>query len=51
MIDELCESPIMAGERAARIREMIGPFDDHFATHRADPMLGSLVRPRADALG
>jgi hypothetical protein len=51
MIDELCEAPIMQGERATRIRQLIRPFDDHFAIHRADPTLGSLITHRTAGLG
>jgi hypothetical protein len=51
MIEDLCESPLMKGERAARIRGLIRPFDDHFASRKADPTLGSLIRHRTDALG
>jgi hypothetical protein len=51
MIDDLCESPIMRGERASRIRDLIQPFDAHFAARQADPTLGSLVRYRTHALG
>jgi hypothetical protein len=51
MIDQLCESPVMQGERASRIRESIRPFDDHFEAHRADPAVGSLVQYRSDGLG
>jgi hypothetical protein len=51
MIDELCEAPIMQGERSARIRELIRPFDDYYAVHKADPELGSLLKFRTHALG
>jgi hypothetical protein len=51
MVDDLCAAPIMRGERADRIRAMIRPFDDHFASRPADPTLGSLVKPRTHALG
>jgi hypothetical protein len=50
MVDELCESPIMAGERAGRLVELIRPFDEYFAVHKADPALGSLVRFRTNAI-
>ena len=51
MVEDLCESPVMRGERANRLRELIRPFDDHFAARQADPALGSLVAPRRDGLG
>ncbi len=51
MIGELCEAPIMQGDRAGRIAELIRPFDDHFAGRPADPTLGSLVGQRTAALG
>ncbi|WP_435011790.1 hypothetical protein P12x_006024 (plasmid) [Tundrisphaera lichenicola] len=51
MIEEMCRAPIMEGERAARIVELIRPFDDHFAAHKADPTLGSLVGHRTAGLG
>ena len=51
MIDELCEAPIMQGDRATQIRELIRPFDDYYAVHKADPTLGSLVRYRTNAIG
>ena len=51
MVEDLCESPVMEGERAGRLRELIRPFDDHFATRRADPTLGSLIGSRRDGLG
>jgi len=51
MIDELCEAPVMRGDRADRIRELIRPFDDHFALREADPTLGSLIGHRRDGLG
>ena len=47
MVEDLCESPVMQGERADRLRELIRPFDDHFAVRQADPTLGSLVAPRS----
>jgi len=50
MIDELCESPIMQGDRSVQIRELIRPFDDYYAIHKADPALGSLVRYRSNAI-
>ena len=50
MIDELCEAPIMQGDRANQIRELIRPFDDYYAVHKADPTLGSLVRYRTNAI-
>ncbi len=51
MVDELCEAPIIQGERAGRIRGLIQPFDAHFAVHKADPTLGSLVGHRTAGLG
>ncbi len=51
MIDEMCESPIMRGGRADRVRELIRPFDDHFAAVGSDPTLGSLVVHRLAGLG
>jgi len=51
MIGELCEAPIMRGDRARRIEGLMRPFDDHFATRPADPTLGSLVGQRTAALG
>jgi hypothetical protein len=51
MVEDLCGSPIMEGARAGRLRELIRPFDDHFAEHRADPTLGSLVGIRTAGLG
>lgn len=51
MIDGLRESPVMRGDRADRLAGLLRPFDDHFAAHRADPALGSLVGHRRDGLG
>jgi hypothetical protein len=34
-IDELLQAPVFAGERAARIRDYIRPFDEYFATRAA----------------
>jgi hypothetical protein len=34
-LEELCESPSFAGSRSARVRELIRPFDEHFASRRA----------------
>ena len=51
MIDDLCVSPVMQGARGDRIKELIHPFDDHFAAHQADPTLGSLVGHRRNGLG
>ena len=51
MIDDLCEAPIMQGERAVRIGELMRPFDEHFATRPADPTVGSLVVQRTVGLG
>jgi hypothetical protein len=51
MVEDLCGAPIMQGDRASRIRELIRPFDDHFAVHPADPTLGSLVGHRTAGLG
>jgi hypothetical protein len=31
MIDRLCEVPIFQGARATRMRELLQPFDTHFA--------------------
>jgi hypothetical protein len=35
-IDELCESPTFAGSRSSRIRELIQPFDAHYAARLAE---------------
>jgi hypothetical protein len=51
MLDEMCESPVMEGERASRVRELIRPFDDHYAVHKPDPAHGSLVKHRVAGLG
>jgi hypothetical protein len=51
MVDQLCESPVMRDERAGRIRELIRPFDEHYAVHRADPARGSLITHRVAGLG
>jgi hypothetical protein len=51
MIEDLCESPVMGAGRAGRLRELLRPFDDHFAVHKADPGLGSLIGHRRDGLG
>jgi hypothetical protein len=40
MLDETCEAPIFAGERAERIRKLVSPFDRHFgrsATKETQP--------------
>ena len=49
MIEDLCESPLMLGERSDRIRELIRPFDDHFATRKPIRRLGPSIRHRSDA--
>jgi hypothetical protein len=51
MIEDLCGSPIMKGERAGRLRELIRPFDEHFADRRADPTVSALIGLRRDGLG
>jgi hypothetical protein len=54
-IDELCESPTFAGSRADRIRELMRPFDEHYASHDAEAAtLASVepaVTPRRHCLG
>lgn len=32
MFEQLCRAPIIRGERAERLRELLRPFDTHFAT-------------------
>jgi hypothetical protein len=36
LIGDLCEVPIFRGARADRIRELIRPFDEHFASRAAE---------------
>jgi hypothetical protein len=54
-IDELCESPTFAGSRAERIRELIRPFDEHYASRGAEaPALAAAepaAAPRRHGLG
>jgi hypothetical protein len=54
-IEELCDSPTFAGPRANRIRELIQPFDEHFASRDADvaalASAESPVTPRRHCLG
>ena len=51
MVRQMAGSPIMRGERAEKIEDLLRPFDDHFADRMADPALGSLARLRRDGLG
>jgi hypothetical protein len=44
-IEELCASPTFAGPRADRIRELIQPFDEHYAGRAADVAALVLVEP------
>jgi hypothetical protein len=44
-IGELCESPTFAGSRADRIRELIQPFDEHYASHGAEVSTLTSVEP------
>jgi hypothetical protein len=36
LIEDLCAIPIFRGARADRIRELIRPFDEHFARQAAE---------------
>jgi hypothetical protein len=44
-IEDLCESPTFAGPRADRIRELIQPFDEHYAGRAADVAVLGSVEP------
>jgi hypothetical protein len=52
-IDELLQAPVFAGKRAARIRDYLRPFDDHFATRAvaAAPAEDISTNPRRHGLG
>ena len=52
-IDDLCESPTFAGDRAARIREHLRAFDEHFAARVPDTVTSReslAVKPRRHGL-
>jgi hypothetical protein len=44
-IDELCASPTFAGPRANRIRELIQPFDEHYAGRDAEVAALASIAP------
>jgi hypothetical protein len=54
-VDELCESPTFAGSRADRIRELVRPFDEHYASHGTEVSalmsVESGMAPRRHGLG
>lgn len=56
MVDQMCEAPIFAGERAARIEGLLRPFDEHFEEALASSRAGvgedgGEVRMRRHGLG
>jgi hypothetical protein len=54
MLNELCESPVFQGPRAEHLRELVAPFDRHFAEIAAarGGSLGDPIRKfRSTALG
>ena len=51
LLDEMCDAPVMAGDRARRVREMIRPFDDHFAANPTSPREPLPVGARSNGLG
>lgn len=43
LLEQLCESPVFAGDRAARVRELVAPFDAHFQNRVAAAAAGESV--------
>jgi hypothetical protein len=52
-VEELCEAPTFSGERAARVREHLRPFDEHFNAAEGGGMPAELIAksPRRHGLG
>jgi hypothetical protein len=50
-LDELCEAPTFQGDRAGRVRELLAPFDEHFAGRPATQEVASEPRMREHGLG
>jgi hypothetical protein len=51
-VDELCEAPTFAGERAERLLGFLRPFDEYFATRPVDALAEDIAtNPRRDGLG
>jgi hypothetical protein len=58
LLDDLCASPIFAGPRAERLRELVRPFDAHFEPRVAEALeaagkasVGPRVKVRTHGLG